>query len=243
MLRVTNSRVPSAAGASCRSPRWSRTGQGGPHFASGTSVGRAVRTRAWRRNSPPSHCRSSRLGSPSRLPCPPPVTGDRTQGLCTAHPDRSGGRHPHPVVVARVPCRRLRSPTPCVDARPLPSRRSAQRAPAAIHIEDHGEVKETHPRRHIGDVRHPQLIRGNGGEVPFDEVGRRCGIRPATGGARPFAPMAPLKPRDPEQTRYPFAGAIHPFTAQLGPDTGHPVGSPTARVDDVNPPAQRMVGM
>ena len=113
----------------------------------------------------------------------------------------------------------------------------------AVDIEDDGKIEKAHPCRDIRDVRHPQLIRGGSREVALDEVGGGCGIRPAAGGARPLAPMAPLQPGEAEQTCDPLARAIHSFIAQLGPDAGHPIGTTTAPMDDANPLAQRMVGM
>jgi len=80
--------------------------------------------------------------------------------------------------------------------------------PTAPGVEHHGEVQETAPRRDVGDVGHPELIRAVGPEVPIDEVRRRqlavAAGRGAHVGAAADAPQAGLA----HQTSHPLAG--HP---------------------------------
>ena len=44
------------------------------------------------------------------------------------------------------------------------------------HIDDEGDIDEPGPGRHVGEIRHPQLIRSRGRELPINEIGRSRGI-------------------------------------------------------------------
>jgi len=53
---------------------------------------------------------------------------------------------------------------------------------AAPDIDDHSQIEETHPGRHIGHVGHPQLVRASGVEAAIDQVIGRGLTFVATGG-------------------------------------------------------------
>ena len=50
---------------------------------------------------------------------------------------------------------------------------------AAPGIQDHRKVQETGPRRDVGDVGNPQLVRPTGREVALHQIGRRTASRSA----------------------------------------------------------------
>ena len=61
------------------------------------------------------------------------------------------------------------------------------------HVDDKGGVAPAGPGRHVGHVGNPQLIRDRGGEVPGDQVRRRCvGVVSAGGGLHP-TPTQPVQ--------------------------------------------------
>ena len=45
-----------------------------------------------------------------------------------------------------------------------------------VFIEDHGQVQETDPGRHIGDVRQPQQVRTVNREIPLYGSLEGCGV-------------------------------------------------------------------
>ena len=63
--------------------------------------------------------------------------------------------------------------------------------PAAEHIEYDGQVQESRRGRDVGDVGHPQSVRGFGHEATLDQVRRGAGLGVTTRGARPLATAHP----------------------------------------------------
>ena len=63
--------------------------------------------------------------------------------------------------------------------------------PAAEHIEYDGQVQESRRGRDVGDVGHPQSVRGLGHEATLDQVRRGAGLGVTTRGARPLATAHP----------------------------------------------------
>jgi hypothetical protein len=59
---------------------------------------------------------------------------------------------------------------------------------AAEGIEHHGEVQEARPRRHVGDVGHPELVGGGRGEVALHEIRGHLPVGSAARGAHPSPP-------------------------------------------------------
>jgi hypothetical protein len=62
--------------------------------------------------------------------------------------------------------------------------------PAAEGVEHDGDVEEAGSSRYVGDIRHPELVRGGGGEVAVDEVGSRTRLPVPPRRNRATAPMA-----------------------------------------------------
>jgi Transposase len=62
----------------------------------------------------------------------------------------------------------------------------AGRLPAAdearVDVEDEGDVDEPRPGADVRQVSHPETVRGKGGEVALDEVGRAARLRVGDGG-------------------------------------------------------------
>ena len=74
--------------------------------------------------------------------------------------------------------------------------------------------------RHVGEIGHPERVRGGGGEVPIDEVRRSLGVRVGPGGED----LAPA--------------AAHAMNAELADETGHVVpadlvSGPLARLPEL----------
>ena len=63
--------------------------------------------------------------------------------------------------------------------------------PAAEHIEYDGQVQESRRGRDVGDVGHPQSVRGLGHEATLDQVRRGAGLGVTTRGARSLATTHP----------------------------------------------------
>ena len=61
---------------------------------------------------------------------------------------------------------------------------------AAPGIQHDGEVQKAACRRHEGDVRHPELVRPGGDEVPIDQIRGGSGFLCPPRGRRPGAPAA-----------------------------------------------------
>ena len=93
----------------------------------------------------------------------------------------------------------------------------ADDAPRA-HIDDEGDLDEPGPGRHVGEVRHPQLMRSRGRKLPIDEIGRSRSVdRPR--GRHPGAPAdgAGQAPRA-HQPAHRAARHVKALAPQLLPD-------------------------
>src|SRR5512146_2164049 len=63
----------------------------------------------------------------------------------------------------------------------------------AKRIEHYGKEKKPRPRRHIGDIRDPQLIRPGRRKVPVDEIGSRSRISISNRGREAFSSRGALE--------------------------------------------------
>src|ERR1700736_186645 len=61
---------------------------------------------------------------------------------------------------------------------------------ALVAVMDDGEVQKAACRRHEGDVRHPELVRPGGDEVPIDQIRGGSGFLVPPRGRHPGAPPA-----------------------------------------------------
>ena len=105
--------------------------------------------------------------------------------------------------------------------------------PATEHVEHNREVEEGRPRRHVGDVGHPELIRRRRPEVPPHEIGGEP-LRSAEGraGARP--PMHAHQARAPHQAPHALAAdAATRFLTQILPEARPPVRAVGARMKEL----------
>lgn len=106
----------------------------------------------------------------------------------------------------------------------------ADDAPAP-DVEDDSEVEESGPRRHIGDVRHPEAIRPLGGEVSIHQVRRFLGPSVLDGGDAE-ATATHARERSPShETGNPLAADADALEGQLHVDARHAVGFARARMD------------
>ena len=87
---------------------------------------------------------------------------------------------------------------------------------AAEHVEDDGQVQESRQGRHVGDVSHPQPVRGVGVELTLHQVRCRAGLGVAACGARPLAPAHAGQARLAHHPSHPLAAHWQPLLSQLG---------------------------
>lgn len=64
------------------------------------------------------------------------------------------------------------------------------------HLEHYGEIEKASPRRHVGDVGHPELVRGICREVALDEVTRFWPTQKSMSRKSPSNRGAPYVPSD-----------------------------------------------
>ena len=85
-------------------------------------------------------------------------------------------------------------------------------------IDHEGHVHEALPGRDVGEVRHPQLVRPIGLELPVHPIQR---ARRLGGGHRGAHRLAPASPLQPAQSHQPLDGATRhrrAFAPELAPD-------------------------
>src|SRR5690606_14336445 len=86
------------------------------------------------------------------------------------------------------------------------------------HIDDEGYVKPALPGRHIREVRHPELVRPVGLELPIDPI-LRAGRRAVRhGGAYCLAPTRALQPQATHEPLHGTACYGNAFAVHLPPD-------------------------
>ena len=109
---------------------------------------------------------------------------------------------------------------------------------AAPGIQDHRKVQETGPRRDVGDVGNPQLVRPTGREVALHQIGRRTASRSALCSHDP-APSAHARDTGaPHQARHTLATYGDAPLAQLGVDARRPAGPSRGLVHGSDHPQQ-----
>ena len=95
----------------------------------------------------------------------------------------------------------------------------------APDIDDHGQIEEAHPGRHVGHVGHPQLVRTCGVETPVDQVmGRGLALVTAGGDGEASALADAVDAGLPHETRHTLAADAHALLDELGTHPGHSVG-------------------
>ena len=103
--------------------------------------------------------------------------------------------------------------------------------PAAEHVEDDGQVQESRQGRHVGDVSHPQPVRGVGVELALHQVRHRAGLGVAACGARPLAPAHAGQARLAHHPSHPLAAHRRALLGQLGLNARRTVAPPAMRVN------------
>ena len=96
--------------------------------------------------------------------------------------------------------------------------------PSAPRIDHHRQIQEPRPRRHVRDVRHPELVGTRCSEVALNEVRGRT--RVAIPSRRPRSPSTrdPLDPGSAHESRDPLAIDRYAVGGELGVDPRNPVG-------------------
>ena len=113
--------------------------------------------------------------------------------------------------------------------------------PAAEHVEHDGEVQEPRHGRYVGDVGHPQPVRGRGLETTLDEVRRRAGLGISTRGARPLATAYSGQPRLAHHPSYALAAHRCALSGQFRVNPRRPVRPTATFVNRPHTGAQRLV--
>jgi hypothetical protein len=91
-------------------------------------------------------------------------------------------------------------------------------------IDDKGHIDHSHPGRHIGEVRHPELIGGICGELPVDLV-VRAGLRRIGDRGLFLAARNPLQSMLSHEPFHGTARDIVRLSAKLMPDLARPVAA------------------
>ncbi len=92
--------------------------------------------------------------------------------------------------------------------------RPTDNAPATC-IENDGKEKKPRPRRHVGDVRYPQLIGSHRGKVPVDQIGSRPRASISNRRCEPFSPCGALDISLAHQSRNPTIAHAKAFVPQV----------------------------
>ena len=101
----------------------------------------------------------------------------------------------------------------------------------AEYVQHHRQVQKALPGRHIGDVRHPQPIRGLGGKRPLHQVRCRSNCLVAGRRAATLAAAGALQALGLHQLRHPFAADLFALSTQFGVNARGTIGPARARVD------------
>ena len=113
--------------------------------------------------------------------------------------------------------------------------------PSTPRIDHDRQIQEPRPRRHVRDVRHPELVGTRCSEVTLNEVRGRT--RVAIPSRRPRSPSTrdPLDPGSAHESRDPLATDRYAVGGELGVDPRNPVGPSRGRMDLHDPPPERLV--
>lgn len=118
----------------------------------------------------------------------------------------------------------------------------AHHAPAP-DINDNRQVEEPHPGRHVGHVRHPQLVRTCGVETPVDQVmGRGLMLVTAGGDGEASALADAVDAGLPHETSHALAADAHALLDELGTHPRHSVGLVGVLVNLANALGHHRVG-
>ena len=99
--------------------------------------------------------------------------------------------------------------------------------PAAPGVQNHGHVQPARLGADVGEVRHPELIRSLGREVPVHQVRCRAGLPvPPREPGLPAPPARPLDPGFLHQSTHALRARPFPSSPQLGMQTRPTVHSP-----------------
>jgi hypothetical protein len=92
-------------------------------------------------------------------------------------------------------------------------------------INDHGQIEKPHPRRHVGHVCHPQLVRASGVESPVDQVaGRGLTLVATCGDGEASAFADAVDTGLPHEAGHTLAADAHTLLDELGPHPRHAIG-------------------
>jgi hypothetical protein len=110
-------------------------------------------------------------------------------------------------------------------------------------INDHGQIEKPHPRRHVGHVCHPQLVRASGVETAVDQVtGWGLAFVATSGDGEASAFADAVDTGLPHETRHTLATDGHALLDELGPHPGHAVGLVGVLVNLANALGHHRVG-
>ena len=158
---VRERRMPAAWG--CTRLRGNRRPRSGPALSSRSGCGRGARTRAMRRSSRPSRCRTPSRPRPSRERCLLRGSGGRRRSWCTA----IRGGVMHQTVAGLAPGDRHVQRAGDDLGLERPAHRPADHA-AGAGVEDDGKIEKALVGPDVRDVGDPESVRTVGGEVATD---------------------------------------------------------------------------
>ena len=93
-------------------------------------------------------------------------------------------------------------------------------------VEDDGQIQKPCPRRNVGDVGHPELVRTGSGKVAVDQIGSRAGVTIADRCGRALAAAHARQAHATHETGDPSATDVDLALAQLGVDTTLAISAP-----------------
>jgi hypothetical protein len=114
---------------------------------------------------------------------------------------------------------------------------------AAPRVDDHRQIQEPAPRRHVGDVRDPEPIRSPGREHALDEIRRRPRVAIAHRRCRKAPSAYAGEACRVHQPRDPLARDRDAARAQLRVDARHAVGPARGLVRRADLPKQALIAL
>ena len=94
----------------------------------------------------------------------------------------------------------------------------------------------------IGDIRHPQLVRGRREEVPIHQIRDDLHLLPADRRPAPLAAADTLQSGQSHQAGHPLSADPKPLIDQLGMDPGYSLGGRGTVMNRPDPLQQRCIG-
>jgi hypothetical protein len=109
------------------------------------------------------------------------------------------------------------------------------------YVQHDGEKEEARPRRDVGDVGDPELIRGTGGKVAVHQIRCRFRVAVADGRHDPLAPRSPVAMSFVHQPGDPSVAGTNALVVQFGLNSRTPVGGVRLTIDRFNAVGERDV--